>query len=297
MRIERSINAPSAVLLTIILIIASMAIFSGWNRKVILDAEPPTTTVSGYVQDIEESRPQEDDQAADEPPSQFIPPTPPAASERTDERLRMVEMQIAGARDGRALIRNKKVLEAMRAAPRHAFVPKNMRSRAYKDTPLPIGHGQTISQPYIVALMTECLELTPESKVLEIGTGSAYQAAVLSHLTPQVYTVEIIEPLAERARETLDREGYDRVHSRQGDGYFGWEEEGPFDAIIVTCAAGHLPPPLWDQLKPGGRIVIPIGGTYELQRLVLVTKLEDGSRRSRTIISVRFVPLTRAASP
>jgi len=173
----------------------------------------------------------------------------------------------------------------------------DMRGHAYKDTPLPIGEGQTISQPYIVALMTDLLELSPQSKVLEIGTGSAYQAAVLAQLTPHVYTIEIIEALADRAKQVLKQEEYDEVHSRHADGYNGWEEEAPFDAIIVTCASGHLPPPLWDQLKPGGRIVIPIGGIYELQRLVVLTKQKDGSRRSRTIISVRFVPMTRVESP
>jgi protein-L-isoaspartate(D-aspartate) O-methyltransferase len=182
----------------------------------------------------------------------------------------------------------------MRAVPRHAFVPKQQRGRAYRDSPLPIGHGQTISQPYIVALMTELLELTGESRVLEIGTGSGYQAAVLAHLTPHVYTVEIVAPLAERADAAFSEQGYDDIERRQGDGYFGWEERGPFDAIIVTCAAGHLPPPLWAQLAPGGRIVIPIGGPYEVQRLVVATKGPDGSRRTRTVTSVRFVPMTRS---
>ena len=207
----------------------------------------------------------------------------------------MVERQLARPRDRRAPITSKAVLDAMRAVPRHAFVPPNVRSRAYDDTPLPIGHGQTISQPYIVALMTQLLELAPEAKpkVLEIGTGSGYQAAVLAHLTPDVYSIEIIDALARRADGDLQAQGYERVKRRSGDGYHGWAEKGPFDAIIVTCASGHLPPPLWAQLKPGGRIVIPIGGPYEVQRLVLLTKPPDGTRRSRTITSVRFVPMTR----
>jgi protein-L-isoaspartate(D-aspartate) O-methyltransferase len=220
-------------------------------------------------------------------------PDPPAAAERTDERGRMVERQIARPLDGRTAVQAEPVLEAMRGVPRHVFVPRNMRNRAYDDTPLPIGHGQTISQPYIVALMTELLQLEPGDKVLEIGTGSGYQAAVLAHLTPEVYTVEIIEALADRAQSALREQGYATVHCRSGDGYYGWAEHQPYDAIIVTCAAGHLPPPLWDQLEPGGRIVIPIGGQYELQRLVLMEKKEDGSRTSRTITGVRFVPLTR----
>ena len=222
-------------------------------------------------------------------------PVPPGAAEFARRRNEMVTRQIERAWDGRTTVHSPAVLAAMRAVPRHAFVPEGIRSQAYIDSPLPIGHGQTISQPYIVALMTQLLNLKPASKVLEIGTGSGYQAAVLAHLTPQVYTVEIIEPLAERAQEVLREQGYTEVRSRRGDGYFGWKEEAPFDAIIVTCAAGHLPPPLWDQLKPGGRIVIPIGGPYEVQRLVVINKTVEGKRTSRTITAVRFVPLTRDA--
>ena len=220
-------------------------------------------------------------------------PSPPAAKEFVEKRHDMVTRQIERPADGRTPVKDKAVLDAMRAVPRHAFVPDDVQELAYSDSPLPIGHGQTISQPYIVALMTELLRLTPGSKVLEIGTGSGYQAAVLAHLTPQVYTVEIIKPLVQRAEKTLQAQDYNMVQCRHGDGYFGWEEHAPFDAIIVTCAAGHLPPPLWEQLKPGGRIVVPIGGPYEVQRLVLLTKTPDGKRESKTITSVRFVPLTR----
>jgi protein-L-isoaspartate(D-aspartate) O-methyltransferase len=234
----------------------------------------------------------EHEKATDQP-EPFVPPVPPAASERVEERRALVDRHIARTYVGSPVVKNEKVLEAMRTVPRHVFVPSANRRQAYLDTPLPIGHGQTISQPYIVALMTDLLELTPDEKVLEIGTGSGYQAAVLAHLTPHVYTIEIIKPLAERAEKTLREQRYTNVHCRRADGYHGWKEEAPFDAIIVTCAAGHLPPPLWEQLKPGGRMVIPIGGQYEVQRLVVMTKLEDGSRRSETILSVRFVPLTR----
>lgn len=220
-------------------------------------------------------------------------PAPPASTEFTETRNRMVTGTIERPWDGRARVKDKNVLAAVRAVPRHAFVPPDMRRRAYADSPLPIGHGQTISQPYIVALMTELLELTPESKVLEIGTGSGYQAAVLAHLTPHVYTIEIIKPLAESAAQALGKQGYAEVKTRRADGYFGWKKEAPFDAIIVTCASGHLPPPLWEQLKPGGRIVIPIGGPHEVQRLIVVTKTPEGKRRSRTVTAVRFVPLTR----
>ena len=143
--------------------------------------------------------------------------------------------------------------------------------------------------------MTQLLELDEDAKVLEIGTGSGYQAAVLAHLTSQVYTIEIVEPLYERATKTFAAQGYDSVRGKQADGYFGWPEHAPFDAIIVTCAAGHLPPPLWEQLAPGGRIVIPIGGPYQTQRLVVITKEPDGSRRSKTVLAVRFVPMTGEA--
>jgi protein-L-isoaspartate(D-aspartate) O-methyltransferase len=210
----------------------------------------------------------------------------------------MVLTQIERPPDFRDPVASPVVLEAMRSVPRHVFVPSDLEGKAYDDTPLPIGHGQTISQPYIVAAMTELLQIGPQSKVLEIGTGSGYQAAVLAHLTPHVYTIEIIEPLAETAADALDAYGYGHVQGRHADGYYGWESEAPFDAIIVTCAAGHLPPPLWDQLKPGGRIVIPIGGTFSVQRLVVVEKAEDGSRKSNTIMGVRFVPMTgRAREP
>ena len=219
-------------------------------------------------------------------------PTPPGSNEFANERDRMVTRTIERPWDGRTAVKAGVVIEAMRAAPRHAFVPPGRRRQAYADSPLPIGHGQTISQPYIVALMTELLGLTPESKVLEIGTGSGYQAAVLAHLTPHVYSVEIIEPLAKRAAKALREQGYTEVKTLRADGYFGWKEHAPFDAIIVTCAAGHLPPPLWEQLEPGGRIVIPIGGPHEVQRLIVVSKTPEGKRHSRTVIPVRFVPMT-----
>ncbi|HOV40079.1 MAG TPA: protein-L-isoaspartate(D-aspartate) O-methyltransferase, partial [Spirochaetales bacterium] len=163
---------------------------------------------------------------------------------------------------------------------------------------LPIGYGQTISQPFIVAYMTELLQLKGNEKVLEIGTGSGYQAAVLAEITPDVYTMEIIPDLAERARKTLENEGYTTVKIRNGDGYYGWEEEAPFDAIIVTAAAGHVPPPLLAQLKPGGIVVIPIGGVYEVQMLTRIEKRSEGSFRTEQLLPVRFVPLTsKGANP
>jgi len=224
--------------------------------------------------------------------SVWTPPVSQAARDFVDERLRMVRTQMEAPPDYRERVEDRTVLDAMRAVPRHVFVPSNLEARAYEDTPLPIGHGQTISQPYIVAAMTELLQIGPDSKVLEIGTGSGYQAAVLAQLTPHVYTIEIIEPLHEIAGDALRTYGYSNVNLRHADGYFGWQTEAPFDAIIVTCAAGHLPPPLWDQLKPGGRIVIPIGGTYSVQRLVVVEKTTEGKRTSKTVMAVRFVPMT-----
>ncbi len=224
-------------------------------------------------------------------------PVARSARERVDERRRMVEAQIAHPRDGRDPVTDIRVLEAMLAVPRHAFVPSAVRGQAYDDTPLPIGHGQTISQPYIVALMTEQLRLPPGGKVLEVGSGSGYQAAVLAHLTPNVYTIEIVEELARASEQNLKDQGYLGVRLRHGDGHLGWPEHAPFDAIIVTCAPEALPQPLWDQLEPGGRIVIPLGPVDRVQQLVVVSKTPDGRRRTQTITDVRFVPMVRPPAP
>jgi len=185
-----------------------------------------------------------------------------------------------------------RVMEVIGRVPRHEFVPAEERFADYENIPLPIGHGQTISQPYIVALMTDLMALKPDSRVLEIGTGSGYQAAILAELCDQVFTIEIIEPLAEEAAERLKRLGYDQIRLRVGDGYYGWEEEAPFDVIIVTAAASHVPPPLIQQLKPGGRMVIPVGTRFMVQQLLLVEKDEQGEITTRQILPVRFVPLT-----
>jgi protein-L-isoaspartate(D-aspartate) O-methyltransferase len=192
---------------------------------------------------------------------------------------------------------DQNVLRAMAAVPRHEFVPAQYSSYAYADTPLPIGHGQTISQPYMVAEMTRQLKLKPDSRVLEIGTGSGYQAAVLTEFTPHVYTVEIIQPLSRGAGSTLGRLGYWIVQGKTADGYHGWSEKGPFDAIVVTCAAGQIPPPLLKQLAPGGRMVIPVGSGFAIQSLMLVTKDSDGTVRSRSLMPVRFVPLVHKETP
>lgn len=212
-----------------------------------------------------------------------------------EERIRMVEQTIArGSLLGRTAVEDEKVLEAMRKVLRHEFVPERHKSQAYADRPLPIGYGQTISQPYIVAIMTEMLEVKPEDHVLEIGAGSGYQAAVLAELVEEVYTIEIVEELGKEAKERLERLDYDNVHVKIGDGYHGWEEKAPFDAIIVTAAAAHIPPQLVEQLKPGGKMVIPVGPPFMTQNLVIVSKLEDGSIRQRNVMPVRFVPFTRA---
>ncbi|BFG81244.1 protein-L-isoaspartate(D-aspartate) O-methyltransferase [Paraburkholderia terrae] len=184
-----------------------------------------------------------------------------------------------------------RVLAAMDLVPRHQFVPPGEERNAYENRPLPIGYGQTISQPYIVALMTDLMMVKPTDVVLEVGTGSGYQAAILSTLARAVYTIEIIEPLAKAAQERLQRLAYKRVESRLGDGYYGWEAHAPYDAIIVTAAASHVPPPLVRQLKPGGRIVIPVGAQFLTQYLLLISKANDGTVSTRQILPVSFVPL------
>jgi len=185
-----------------------------------------------------------------------------------------------------------RVMQTMLKVPRHEFVPGILRALAYKNQPLPIGHGQTISQPYIVALMTSLMSVKSTDKVLEIGTGSGYQAAILAELAGQVFTIEIIDELAKQASVVLDEQGYKNIKTRTGDGYYGWQVHAPFDVIVVTAAAGHIPPPLIRQLKPGGRMVIPVGSRFMVQQLVLVEKDNKGKVSTRQILPVRFVPLT-----
>ena len=184
------------------------------------------------------------------------------------------------------------VMASMNTVKRHELVPQSERRFAYENRPLPIGHGQTISQPYIVALMTELITPDGDDVVLEVGTGSGYQAAVLAELVDHVYSIEIIAALATRARQDLERLGYKNITTRLGDGYYGWEEHGPFDAIVVTAAASHVPPPLIEQLKPGGLMVIPVGGRFMTQTLLLLEKTENGEVITRQYGAVRFVPLT-----
>jgi protein-L-isoaspartate(D-aspartate) O-methyltransferase len=209
-----------------------------------------------------------------------------SAQDFTVARQHMVETQIKGRG-----VTDSRVTEVMSSVPRHEFVPENYRTHAYEDHPLPIGYGQTISQPYIVAFMTEQLRPQPTDRVLEIGTGSGYQAAVLSKLVAEVYTIEIVKPLAQRAEMDLRRLNYSNVKVKAGDGYKGWPEHAPFDAIIVTAAPDHVPQPLIDQLKEGGRMIIPVGGR-EMQQLYLLEK-HAGKLTQRAVLPVNFVPLTR----
>ena len=188
------------------------------------------------------------------------------------------------------------VLDVMGRLPRHEFVREWQRDAAYDNRPLPIGYGQTISQPFIVALMTDLLDLEPQDVALEVGTGSGYQAAVLAHLVAEVCTIEIIPRLGRAAAKSLERLGYNNVRVKVGDGYYGWPACGPFDAVVVTAAASHIPPPLIEQLKPGGRMVIPVGGPFLVQQLMLVERAMDGRITTRQILPVRFVPLRRTGS-
>jgi protein-L-isoaspartate(D-aspartate) O-methyltransferase len=205
-------------------------------------------------------------------------------------RRRMVEQQLRG-RD----ITDERVLEAMGKVARHLFIDADQQPYAYEDRPLTIGAGQTISQPYIVALMTQLLRVQPTDRILEVGTGSGYQAAVLAELAAEVYTIEIIPSLAESARVTLEALGYRNVHVKQGDGYEGWPERAPFDGIVVTAGSPRIPPPLIEQLREGGRLAIPVGGTRVTQELIFGEK-QGGQLRTRSVAPVLFVPLTGKGS-
>ena len=208
-------------------------------------------------------------------------------SDRESERMRMVERQLI-ARD----ITDPRVIDAMRRVPRHRFVPEDLSARAYDDRPLPIGYRQTISQPYVVAYMTQALQLAPDARVLEIGTGSGYQTAVLAELAATVHSIEIVPPLASRATAALAEMGYDNVHVREGDGYAGWPEAAPFDAIMVTAAPDHVPQPLVDQLAVGGRMIVPVG--EHRQTLTVLTRTDEGVTEEAAL-PVLFVPMTGEA--
>lgn len=211
----------------------------------------------------------------------------PRFSERREERYRMVKRGIKGRG-----VTDEATLEAMRQVPRHLFVPEDRRGNAYENRPLPIGYQQTISQPYIVGYMTQLLELKKGEKVLEIGTGSGYQAAILSEITPYVFTIEIVEELGKQARERFNMLGYNTIKTKIGDGYKGWPEYAPFDAIILTAAADEIPQPLIDQLKPGGVMVLPVGNNGLSQSLMRIRKTDDGEIETERKLRVRFVPMT-----
>ncbi|MFH5833048.1 protein-L-isoaspartate(D-aspartate) O-methyltransferase [Halalkalibaculum sp. DA384] len=210
----------------------------------------------------------------------------PRFRERQEERNNLVRQVKQQGID------NERVIDAMRHVPRHLFVPESRREQAYQNRPLPIGNNQTISQPYIVAFMTQLLDIQPGDQVLEIGTGSGYQAAVLSELTPNVFTIEIIEELGKRARERFDNLGYSTIQTKIGDGYKGWPEHAPFDGIMITAAAPEIPRPLINQLRPGGILVMPYGEPGGFQVLIRVTKSEEGEIMREEILPVRFVPMT-----
>lgn len=252
------------------LILAVMLMFAGCkSQRSAEQPSPPTATPLSVDASIAEDVAE-------------VPADPHAT-----ERHAMVESQIVERG-----VADERVLDAMRSVPRHELVPESHRHLAYRDGPLPIGHNQTISQPYIVAVMTEVLGVQPGQRVLEIGTGSGYQAAVLAAMGVKVYTIEIVCPLAERARADLDRLGYgDQVVSKCGDGYVGWAEHAPFDAVIVTAAPPEIPQPLIDQLAPGGRLVVPEG--EHRQELVVIEKADDGKTTRRELFGVRFVPMVR----
>jgi protein-L-isoaspartate(D-aspartate) O-methyltransferase len=226
----------------------------------------------------------------------LLPASAASGDEYAQARRQMVELIEQDVRDTSLYIDKEaldpRVMAAIGRVPRHEFVPDKERRHAYQNRPLAIGHGQTISQPYIVALMTDLVRPQANDTVLEIGTGSGYQAAVLAELVGRVFSIEIIEELGEAAARRLTRLGYDNVTARIGDGYYGWKEHAPFDAIVVTAAAGHVPPPLVAQLKPGGRMVIPVGSSFLTQQLVLIEKEPGGQLITRQIVPVMFVPLT-----
>ena len=229
--------------------------------------------------------------AANDVSTESVPPLIDTA-EHQRERARLVSRYVEPAG-----VRDPNVLAALRKVPRHLFVPGDGQAEAYDDHPLPIGHEQTISQPSLVAYMTEILKVGQDARVLEIGTGSGYQAAILGELVREVYTIEIVRPLGEAAGRLLQRLGYANVRVKVGDGYQGWPECAPFDAILVTCAPENVPPPLVEQLKPGGRLCLPVGPRTGLQELYLMTKRPDGTLEKQAVLPVRFVPMTGKIKP
>ncbi len=266
---------PMVGLLAIVLVLTSIAVgVLVIGGRILNGAGPPANSAP-------EQGP------AQKPPELKVPAVEGEPPGTREARRRMIDHDLRG-RD----IRDRRVLEAMARVPRHRFVSADLAPRAYLDRPLPIGHGQTISQPYIVALMTQLAAPKPDSRALDVGTGSGYQAAVLGEICKEVYGIEILQPLAAEAKKRLAELGYKNVTVRAGDGYRGWPEKAPFDVILVAAAPDHVPKPLIDQLAPGGRLVIPVGGRWWSQDLLLIEKQKDGSLRRRKVIGVAFVPMT-----
>ncbi|HIJ51576.1 MAG TPA: protein-L-isoaspartate(D-aspartate) O-methyltransferase [Planctomycetes bacterium] len=280
-RQRKRIVAAFFGLVVIVLLAGILILRSGTEPAVTLASQDKQADSNQAPPDVNEQRAREDGEVG-RPDHNH-----PAFAERVDERKRMVATQIRARH-----IKDPNVLRAMLTVPRHAFIPPGQQRYAYADYPLPIGQGQTISQPYIVAFMTDALKLRANSKVLEIGTGSGYQAAVCAEIAREVYTIEIVEKLAKSAKEQLKKLGYPNVFVKAGDGFFGWPDKGPFDAIIGTAAAKRIPEPLLEQLKPGGRMIIPTGSPYGFQYLELVTKDKDGKIKKSRVMPVRFVPMT-----
>ncbi len=275
--------------LVLILVFIALSVFSGLRQEEIISVVfAPQKSQSGPNQPPSDAN--KPSQKAEATSKKKVPRplhNHRAFGEREDERLKLVARYIQD--EG---ITDPNVVGALRTVPRHSFVRQTDLSAAYVDRPLYIGLGQTISQPYIVAYMTAALKLEKDDKLLEIGTGSGYQAVVCAEIAAEVYTIEILEQLAKSAAERLGKLGYRNVFVKAADGYFGWEEHEPFDAIIVTCAAGFVPPPLIQQLKPGGKMIIPLGSPFGAQTLVLLTKDAQGRVTSRQLLPVRFVPMT-----
>ncbi len=284
MRNSGGIGECRKALSLFVILLVFAGVFAGWNTGEL----PGVFGAEANNKEKQSSDDKDRPQAGSEP---NVPTRPDhshkAFTERTEERKRMVSLQIK-ARD----VRDPNVLKALEVVPRHAFVRKSDLRRAYGDYPLAIEQEQTVSQPYIVAFMTQALGLRGDYRVLEIGTGSGYQAAVCAEIAREVYTIEIVEELAGTAKQRLARLGYSNVFVRAGDGYFGWKEKAPFDAIIGTAAAGRVPPPLLEQLKPGGRMILPMGSRLGFQYLVLITKDEKGNLHWKSVMPVRFVPMT-----
>ncbi len=261
--------------------------WSGWAAALLMAVAPPGCTAGRSEREAGADAAEAEAMEAEATEAEAMEMEAETLDATALARDRMVRDQI----EARG-VRSPRVLAALRAVPRHELVPEEQRPHAYEDRPLRIGHGQTISQPYVVAVMTDELELSGDERVLEVGTGSGYQAALLGKLAREVYSIEIVEPLAERARDDLQRLGYRNVHVRHGDGYQGWPEHAPFDAIVVTAAPDHVPEPLIEQLAVGGRMVIPVG--RGVQELLRITRDERGIHEQR-LFDVRFVPMTGKA--